>query len=281
MIDNVYSVIATHESAIRALCFFSILSTMLLWEHLRPARISASSGQFKLKLTNFSLAALSTLILRLTPSVLAINIAAQNEQWQLGFSYQLFSNPQSWLVVILCVIALDLCIYIQHRAFHKAPILWKIHQVHHCDTKVNVTTALRFHPLEFMISMAIKSTVVLILGAPLIAVILFEVLLNGFAMFNHSNIRLPKQLERIVRVLFITPTMHRIHHSSSIKQSNTNFGFSTSLWDYLFSTACISNDTKNHKMGVIDVPENESDKLVKLLLLPFQSNKNKERPSNY
>jgi sterol desaturase/sphingolipid hydroxylase (fatty acid hydroxylase superfamily) len=143
--------------------------------------------------------------------------------------------PQ-WLVILLSVVALDLIIYWQHVMFHALPNLWRLHQVHHADRDFDVTTGLRFHPIEILLSMGLKIAAISLLGPPAIAVLIFEVLLNTTALFNHANVSLPRPLDRVLRGMLVTPDMHRIHHSAIAAETNSNYGFNLPWWDYLFGT---------------------------------------------
>ena len=177
---------------------------------------------------------LDTLILRLTFPVMAVGLAAvaQDKGWGL------FNNLDLplWLAIVVSVAMLDLAIYLQHVMFHAVPALWRLHRMHHADLEFDVTTALRFHPVEILMSMGIKMAVVAALGPPAVAVLAFEVLLNATAMFNHSNIRLPQSVDRVLRLVIVTPDMHRVHHSIEPAETNSNFGFNLPWWDRLLGT---------------------------------------------
>jgi sterol desaturase/sphingolipid hydroxylase (fatty acid hydroxylase superfamily) len=137
---------------------------------------------------------------------------------------------QYWLAVLAGVVVLDLAIYLQHLLFHAVPALWRLHRVHHADPDFDVTTALRFHPVEILLSMFIKAAVIFAFGPPVLAVLIFEVVLNGASVFNHANVRLPARIERILRWLVVTPDMHRVHHSTDMRETNSNYGFNLSIW---------------------------------------------------
>ncbi len=155
-----------------------------------------------------------------------------------GHGWGLFNQLQLpyWLVVIISVLLLDLAIYLQHVVFHAIPVLWRLHRMHHTDLDFDVTTGIRFHPIEILLSMGIKLGVVVILGPPAVAVLIFEVLLNGTAMFNHGNVRIWQGLDRVLRWIVVTPEMHRVHHSIIPAETNSNFGFNSPWWDRLFGT---------------------------------------------
>ncbi len=245
---------------------------MMLVEHLLPAR-KPSSDALKHNLDNLLLGASGTLLLRLVPSLLAAHLALENETWQLGLSYTLSLASSSIMLVTTAVVFLDFCIYWQHRYFHYNKHLWKLHRVHHSDNQLCASSALRFHPLEILISMLIKSALVLSLGIPFVAVVVFEILLNACAIFNHTNIRLPKLPEQTLRWLLVTPSMHRIHHSTDLADSNRNFGFCLSVWDRAFkSYRPISHQgTKDFKMGVKELDKSASEGLSSLITQPFKS----------
>jgi sterol desaturase/sphingolipid hydroxylase (fatty acid hydroxylase superfamily) len=178
--------------------------------------------------------ALDTLLVRLIFPTAAVGVALAAEANGLGLLNQ-FALP-AWLAVTVAIVALDLIIYAQHVLFHAAPWLWRLHRVHHSDVAVDVTTGVRFHPGEILLSMLVKLAAVILLGAPALGVMLFEIILNATAMFSHSNIRLPGWLDRIARVLLVTPDMHRVHHSIAPRETDSNFGFNLALWDRLFGT---------------------------------------------
>ena len=164
----------------------------------------------------------------------AVGLALIEEQHGWGLLYQI-SLPY-WATLIVSVILLDLTLYFQHVLFHAVPLLWRFHRMHHADIFFDVTTGVRFHPLEILLSMGIKLIVVAALGPPVIAVLVFEILLNATSMFNHGNIRIPETLDRHLRWIVVTPDMHRVHHSVLVQETNSNFGFNLPWWDRLFMT---------------------------------------------
>jgi sterol desaturase/sphingolipid hydroxylase (fatty acid hydroxylase superfamily) len=157
---------------------------------------------------------------------------AQAQGWGLFNTYAV----PAWAAIAASIVALDLAIYLQHVLFHAVPALWRLHRVHHADLDFDVTTGARFHPLEIVLSMLIKFAAIAVLGAPAVAVLVFEVLLNALAMFNHANVRIPAPIDRALRVVLVTPDMHRVHHSIEGDETDSNFGFNLSLWDRLFGT---------------------------------------------
>lgn len=219
------------ESAIRLSVFLGILILMGALETLFPARdrVQKRSSRW---ITNFGLVVIDTLVIRLLFPVIAVGAAfwAAGQGWGL---LNVVALPH-WLSVLIAVILLDMMIYWQHVAFHRIPVLWRLHKVHHADRDLDASSGLRFHPVEIIISMIYKMAIVVILGAPVLAVIIFEILLNACAIFNHANVRIPKWVERPLRQVMVTPALHRIHHSVVERETNTNFGFSVIWWDKIF-----------------------------------------------
>lgn len=222
-----------NEPAIRLAGFIGIFVVMAIWELLAPRRVLQQSKAARW-LNNIGLVIFNTAILRLAFPLAAVGMAAEAQLLGWGLFNVIEAPP--WLAVIGSVVLLDAAIYLQHVMFHALPVFWRLHRVHHADLDFDVTTGARFHPIEILLSMAIKFAVILLLGPPLVAVVLFEVILNATAMFNHSNIRLPGPLDRWLRLVIVTPDMHRVHHSHLDFETNSNFGFNLSLWDRLFGT---------------------------------------------
>ena len=223
----------TYEAAIRLGFFIGIFAVMALWELWAPRRV-LTVGKAIRWANNLGLVALNTLLLRLLFPAAAVGMAAlaDDQGWGL-LNY--FQVPVG-LAVPLAVIALDFVIWLQHVMVHAIPALWRLHRVHHADPDFDVTTGSRFHPIEIILSMLIKFATIAVLGPPVLAVIIFEVLLNATAMFNHANVRLPAKLDRILRWFVVTPDMHRVHHSIEDDETNSNFGFNLPWWDRLFGT---------------------------------------------
>jgi len=225
--------VQAHEPTIRLGFFVGIFALMALWELLGPCRAPAVSKAIRWA-NNIGLVVLNTLLLRLLFPAAAVGMAAfaADRGWGL-LSH--FSVP-FWLAVPSALIALDFVIWLQHVMVHAVPALWRLHRVHHADLDYDLTTGARFHPVEIILSMLIKFATIMVLGPPAVAVILFEVILNGMAMFNHGNVRLPARLDRVLRWLVVTPDMHRVHHSVDDDEANSNFGFNLSCWDRLLGT---------------------------------------------
>jgi sterol desaturase/sphingolipid hydroxylase (fatty acid hydroxylase superfamily) len=208
-----------------------VFSGMALWEWLAPRR-ALVVGCTPRWPDNLGILALDILAVRLLVPTTAVGVAliAAEQGWGL---FTLAGLPL-WVSIVLGVIALDLVIYTQHVVFHHVPVLWRLHRMHHADLDIDVTTGLRFHPLEILLSLAIKMAAVVALGVPAPAVLIFEVLLNATAMFNHSNVVLPPRLEPIARWIVVTPQMHQVHHSIARAETDSNFGFNLPWWDRLF-----------------------------------------------
>jgi sterol desaturase/sphingolipid hydroxylase (fatty acid hydroxylase superfamily) len=227
------TILLQRESAIRLGCFLAILLLMALWEWRRPRR-SLSLARSRRWPANLGMVIVDSLILRWLLPILAVGAAIEAQHHGWGLFNQL--ETPFWFACIVSLLLLDLVIYAQHVVFHKVPLLWRLHRVHHSDTNIDVTTALRFHPFEIVLSMLLKIVVVVLLGAPAVAVLLFEVILNATAMFNHSNVQLPAGLESWLRLVIVTPDMHRVHHSVHRDETDSNFGFNLPWWDHLFGT---------------------------------------------
>jgi len=221
------------EAIIRLSVFLGMFAIMATWEIVFPRRpLSRPKGERWL--ANILLTAINTAMVRFTVPALATGAAVLVAERGWGLFHQI--DLPSSVVVLASVVALDLLIYVQHLVFHRVPLLWRLHRVHHTDLDFDVTTAVRFHPIEIFLSLLIKAAAVIALGAPMEAIFLFEILLNATAMFNHGNVRLPRVVDSILRLLIVTPDMHRVHHSVHSAETNSNYGFNLSIWDRVFST---------------------------------------------
>lgn len=225
--------IENYEAAIRLGFFVGMLGVMGLWESLAPRRQLHVSRWLRWA-NNLGLVVFNSMIVRLIFPAAAVGMAALAAQYQWGVLNLVELQPG--LAILLSVVLLDLAIWLQHVMFHAIPLLWRLHRLHHADPDYDVTTGLRFHPLEILLSMLVKFAVIALLGPPLVSIIIFEVLLNAGAMFNHGNVRLPLPLDRVLRLLIVTPDMHRVHHSIADDEANSNFGFNLSWWDRMFGT---------------------------------------------
>jgi len=222
-----------HEAAFRLVFFAGTFVVVALWERAAPRRpLTASKGVRWF--SNLGIVAIDTLALRWSFPVLAVGMAALAA----GRGWGLLNNLAlpGWAAVVAAVIALDLAIYLQHVMFHAVPVLWRLHRMHHADLDFDVTTGVRFHPIEIVLSLGIKLAAVTVIGPAPVAVLIFEVLLNGTSLFNHGNIRLPKAVDRWLRLVVVTPDMHRVHHSIHPGETNSNFGFNLPWWDRLCGT---------------------------------------------
>nr|WP_302469811.1 sterol desaturase family protein [Vibrio antiquarius] len=259
-------------SWIRLGFFLGVLLLCALWENKLPRKTLTASRGFRW-VNNLSLVAVNSLIVTLVMPIAAFQAAiiAQEQQWGL---FNLLSLP-AWLNVLLAVILLDFVIYVQHVVFHYVKPLWKLHRMHHADLDIDVTTGARFHPIEIIISMGVKIATVFILGVSPIAIVVFEIVLNASAMFNHSNAKLALSADQKLRNVIVTPDMHRVHHSVIAKETNSNFGFFLSVWDRLFGTYRAQPEL-GHDDVLIGIPEirNEAEqRLDKLLMQPFRYNR--------
>lgn len=258
-----------HEPLVRLSAFASVFTVMALWEVLAPRRRQAVTRVRRWP-SNLGIVALDTLLVRILFPTTAVGLAlvAEAKGWGL---FHVFGLPV-WAAVILGVVLLDLAIYLQHVLVHAVPALWRLHRMHHADLEFDVTTGARFHPIEILLSMVLKMMVITALGAPAVAVLVFEVLLNATAMFNHSNIRLPAVLDRVLRTFVVTPDMHRIHHSVVPRETNSNFGFNLSLWDRLFGTyrAEPAAGQVGMTIGIEQFRDPAEQRLDRMLTQPFR-----------
>ncbi|MFZ5559085.1 MAG: sterol desaturase family protein [Pseudomonadota bacterium] len=263
-------VLIAHESLIRLSAFAGIFAVMAAWELLAPRRALTVPKALRWA-SNLGIVAIDTVIVRLLFPAAAVGIAAFAEARGWGLLNH-FGVP-GWAAVAIAVIALDFAIYLQHVMFHAVPALWRLHRMHHADLDFDVTTGARFHPIEIVLSMLIKFAVIVVLGAPVAAVIVFEVLLNATALFNHANVRLPLAVDRMLRRLIVTPDMHRVHHSIRRDETNSNFGFNLSLWDRLLGTYR-AQPAAGHAAMTIGIPEfrepGDCAALPGMLAIPFR-----------
>jgi len=258
-----------HEQLIRLCFFIGVFSAVALAEAVSPRRKLTASKAMRWA-NNLGLVFLNTLVLRLLFPAAAVGVAAfaQANDWGLLNHYQL----PFIIAVTISVIAMDMVIYLQHVMVHAVPALWQLHMVHHVDPDYDVTTGSRFHTLEIIISMLIKFATIIVLGPPIVGVVIFEVLLNATAMFNHGNMRLPENIDRILRLFVVTPDMHRVHHSVIPEETNSNFGFNLPWWDRIFGTYCAQPKDGHEGMSIGIHNFNEPKQISQLpgmLALPF------------
>lgn len=260
--------ILAHEASLRFGVFISIFLLMMSAEALFP-RKERVLGRGHRWSSNLLLIVIDGLFVRLLFPIVAVGVAAIAAEKNWGL-FNLVDWP-IWLEITLSIIILDMLIYWQHVASHHIAFLWAFHKVHHADKDIDVTTGSRFHPLEIGLSMGYKMLLVILLGAPVLAVIIFEIILNGCAMFNHSNVKLPLSLDKVLRKFIVTPDMHRVHHSTIVAETNSNYGFSLSLWDRLFRSYT-PQPSKGHDgmvIGLNEYQDNGPASLTWSLLLPF------------
>jgi sterol desaturase/sphingolipid hydroxylase (fatty acid hydroxylase superfamily) len=266
------------DGLIRLAVFAGVFLLMAAIERILPKR-RLSVSKARRWLTNLGIASVDTLVLRvmaaLAVPVAAVAAAFFAKDHQLGLLNQV--DWPYWLRLLIALLVLDLAIWAQHLASHKVPLFWRLHQVHHADRDIDVTTAVRFHPIEIALSMLWKIAVVVPLGASPFAVFLFEVILNACAMFNHANIALPAGLDGTLRLLIVTPDMHRVHHSVLRDEHDRNYGFNLSVWDRLFGTY-VAQPKAGHQGMTIGLPPYQSEAPTELgwsLWLPFRSQKSR------
>jgi sterol desaturase/sphingolipid hydroxylase (fatty acid hydroxylase superfamily) len=259
------------EVAVRLACFVGVLLVMAIWEVLAPRRKLTASKPLRWT-SNLALSGINSLLARVILPLSAVATAelAASSRWGL---LNRFSWPP-WLEFLIAVIVLDLTMYLQHVMSHAVPAFWKVHQVHHADLDFDVTTGLRFHTAEILLSMVLKIVVVAAIGPQIWGVLTFELLLNATSMFNHSNVRIPVLLERCMRLLVVTPEMHRVHHSVIPTEANSNFGFNLPWWDYLLGTYR-DQPADGHERMQIGLrhlrDEQQVERLPGMLALPFRS----------
>lgn len=256
----------TYEPMLRLGAFLAILALLLLAEMLAPWRVARPLGPRRWS-HHFGLLMLGALLARLLVPAGAMGAAFWAQSRGLGLLPML--DLPLWAAMAVSVVLLDLLIYLQHRLFHAVPLLWRLHRVHHADTEMDATTGLRFHPLELLLSVFIKMAAVVALGAPPEGVLLFEIILNASSMFEHAAITLPPRLDAALRRVIITPSLHRIHHSERLEETNSNFGFNLSLWDHWFGTL-----RRHHqgalRLGIGRYGQKRDQRLDQLLLQPLR-----------
>lgn len=254
---------------LRLSLFLGILMVMAVLEHIFPRRSRLISRSIRW-VNNLALVMINSALLRLVVPVSLIwfadHLIVQN--WGL---FNIVELPY-WVGFLASLILLDMAIYFQHRLFHAVPVLWRLHRLHHADLDIDVTTGLRFHPVEILLSMGIKFALVAVIGAPAAAVLVFEVVLNGMSIFNHANVNIPAKLDRVLRVFVVTPDFHRLHHSVNAAETNRNFGFNLSCWDGLFRTRRAQPEAGHQAMiiGLEDFREERDLRLDRMLLQPLR-----------
>lgn len=268
-----------NESQLRLGFFLGMLILMASLEGFLPRRRDHNNASGKLRLrrwfNNLSLITLSSLVVKILLPLSLVNFAilCQKSGWGLlnqGELNHLFPAISS---VMLSLFLFDLIIYWQHRVFHQVPWLWRFHQVHHSDNAIDVTTGIRFHPIEILLSVGVKFAAIFLFGFSAVSIILFEILLNVLALFNHSNVRIPPLLDKVIRLFIVTPDMHRVHHSCRSDEHNRNFGFNISVWDRIFGSYQ-EQPNLGHDDMIIGLNKfastDQPNRISKLLLMPFK-----------
>ena len=261
-----------NESMLRLAAFLGALGLMMGWEWLVPARRLKFPRWLRWG-SNLGIVIINTAVLRLLFPILAAGTAIWAAENQWGWLNRM--DWPAWLEVVVAIALLDLAIYLQHVMVHAVPLFWRFHRLHHADLDYDATTGLRFHPVEIVFSMLIKMAVVASMGAPLLAVVLFEIILNVGSVFNHGNVRLPAWLEPWVRAIIVTPDMHRVHHSAIQNETDSNYGFSLSIWDRIFGTYR-KQPVRGHTdmtIGLEYFREGEELYLHRMLLQPIKNPK--------
>jgi sterol desaturase/sphingolipid hydroxylase (fatty acid hydroxylase superfamily) len=258
-----------NEATIRLGVFISVFSAMALWEAVAPRR-PRSYSRFQRWPSNLAIVALNTALARVLFPTAAVGLALLAEKRGWGLLNNLPISP--WAALVASVVLLDLAIYLQHVMFHAVPALWRVHRMHHADLDFDVTTGARFHPIEIVLSILIKFGAVAALGAPVLGVLIFEVVLNATSMFNHGNVRIPVGFDRCLRWLVVTPDMHRVHHSIVVGETNSNFGFNLPWWDRLLGTYRDQPAAGHDRMtiGIEQFRELRELWLDRMLLQPFR-----------
>jgi len=257
-----------HEPAVRAGLFIAVLAAMAAWEWIAPRRPRALPRRGRWP-GNLGIAVLNTAAVRLLFPTTAVALALAGERHGWGLLNR--AGWPAWAKLAAAVPVLDLAIYLQHVLFHAVPALWRLHRMHHTDVDIDVTTGTRFHPIEIALSLGIKLMVVAALGAPALAVLIFEALLSATSLFNHGNVRIPTRADRLLRRLLVTPDMHRVHHSWVPRETNSNFGFNLSWWDRLFGTYRAQPEAGHAAMtiGLAEFRQPGDARLDRLLLQPL------------
>lgn len=262
MLDSV-----TTETMIRLGVFLAVFLVMMVWEINWPRRISVVP-RVRRWTSNLGVSVINRVSLLIFP-VLGVSVAGASSVW--GWGLFNWASTPGWVAIVVSVVLLDLVVYFQHRLFHAVPWFWRLHRMHHADVEFDVTTGVRFHPFEAIVSMVIKLVAIACLGAPMLAVLIFEIVLSSTSLFNHSNVRLPIRIDALLRKLVVTPDMHRVHHSTNRRELNHNFGFNLPWWDHLFRTY-IDQPAEGHDNMTIglDVFRSPIDlRLDNMLVQPF------------
>ncbi|MFK7815950.1 MAG: sterol desaturase family protein [Gammaproteobacteria bacterium] len=257
------------DASVRLGVFIVVFAVLALWEWLAPRRLNTYPKNVRW-LNNVTISLINVIVIRLIIPVTLVFVAVKAELLNIGL-LNLFDLP-GLVEVFVALLILDFAIYIQHIIFHKVGFLWRLHRVHHADLDFDLTTGIRFHPVEILLSLAIKMLVVLAIGAPYISVLVFEMVLNATSLFNHANIRIPLMVDKVLRWFVVTPDMHRVHHSIIKEETNSNFGFNLPWWDYMFNTYQSQPHAghDNMEIGIESFRKLRELWLDRLLLQPFR-----------
>ena len=266
------------EAQVRVSIFLGLFLILAILQYYAPRRVPRADTKMRW-FTNWAIAIIDSVVLRFLFASAAVGAAL----WAQQNNYGLFnlSNTSGWVTGIISFIVLDFAIWLSHVASHKIPIFWKVHRMHHSDVDFDVTTAIRFHPIEIVLSMLWKFAIVIAIGAPPISVLLFEIILNGTAMFNHSNLKLNLAFDRWLRIFVVTPDMHRVHHSIIHNETDSNYGFNLAIWDRIFGTYIDQPEAGHDDMiiGLDDWQDERPTKLIWSLCVPFISKSTQNKPS--
>jgi len=267
---NIDAAVISHESAIRLVFFAAIFAAISVAEYLMPRRVLTAPRQ-KRWMNNLLLVLTGTVLTRVIFPLLPVGVALFCARKHFGFLN--FYHFPPWMAFVCGVVLLDLTIYLQHMMFHLTPFLWRMHKVHHIDHDIDVTTGLRFHPLEIILSMMIKIFAIAVTGAPAASVVVFEILLNGVSMFNHGNMNIPRAADSLIRLLIVTPDMHRVHHSIIRDETNSNYGFNYSWWDRIFGTyrEAPEGGHERMKIGLAGYHDLKYLRFLPMLMVPFKT----------
>jgi len=257
------------HTLLRAAIFVGVLGVMMLWEVFAPRRVVVAPRVLRW-VSNLGVSVLNRILIALIASLVGLGAALTGEQagWGLFHRWQV----PGWLVFAGSVVLLDLVVYLQHRVLHAVPWLWRLHRMHHADVELDATSGVRFHPFEALISLIVKAVAVLAIGAPAMAVLVFELLLNATSVFNHSNVRIPLGVDRVLRWVLVTPDMHRVHHSVRVEELSRNFGFNMPWWDRLFRTYRDqpADGHEHMTIGLEQFRSREEMRLDRMLVQPFK-----------
>jgi sterol desaturase/sphingolipid hydroxylase (fatty acid hydroxylase superfamily) len=266
---NAIATVLESDAPLRLAIFLAVFSIMAAWEVIAPRRQLGASKRQRW-MANFAILITNTVLVRAIFPTAAVGIAMFAEARGVGLLHAV--DLHTGVKVVLALAALDFAIYLQHIMFHAVPLLWRLHRAHHADLDIDVTTGTRFHPVEMLLSMMIKTAAILVIGAPAVAVLAFEIVLNATSMFNHSNARIPQRLDSVLRWLVVTPDMHRVHHSIRVEETNRNFGFNLPWWDRMFGTYQ-GQPRDGHERMTIGIPAcrdaNRCSTFTGVLALPF------------